>query len=203
MQSIHRGRAFLRALAMALFTVSLTGCVSMYVDNTVKEVAVADYQKPAQAKPVQLFFEFRTKGVLNQQATGYLKARVTDQIRGSGLFSEVSEGPVADGASLSVVLDNVPMSDDAFSKGFATGLTFGLAGSQVGDGYLCTATYRGPDTPTPIVKKARTAIYTTMGNAGTPTNADKAANGEEAITRVVRIAVSQVLNETTRDPSFK
>ncbi|SEL84473.1 hypothetical protein SAMN05216359_11944 [Roseateles sp. YR242] len=204
MLAIIRRAGILRAFAAVVMTASLTGCANFYVDNATPEVPVSAYQKPAQPQPVQLFFEFQTKGVLNQQASAHLKARLADQVRGSGVFSEVSEGPVAGGASLSIVLNNVVLTDDAFSKGFATGLTLGLAGSQVGDGYICTATYRAPGATEPIVKKARHAIYTTMGaTAGTPANGTKAASAEEAVTLMMRQVVSQVLNDVTHDTAFK
>ncbi len=200
MLTIIRSRA-VRVIAAAMFAVGLTGCSSMYVDNTVPEVTT--YQKPAQPQPVQLFFEFQTKGVMNQMGTGHLKARVTEQVRSSGLFSEVSEGPVANGASLTVVVNNVPLTDDYFAKGFAAGLTLGLAGTQVGDGYVCASTYRASASSAPIQKKSNTAIYTTVGNTAKPAHADKVGNVDEAITRAMRIAISQLLNETSRDAAFQ
>ncbi|UDF36229.1 UNVERIFIED_ORG: hypothetical protein LHJ69_03930 [Shinella sp. XGS7] len=194
--------AFMR-LAGVMLAAVLGGCASHYVDGSVREVAAADYQKRAQAQPVQLLFEFQTKGVTNAAATNLLKKRISDQVQASGLFTEVSEAPVKDGATLSIVLNNVPMSDDVFSKGFMTGLTLGLAGSQVSDGYICTASYRGGADLPAIVSKARHAIHTTMGAAAQPGNAQKAASIDEAVTQMSRQVLSQVLNDLSRDPAFK
>ena len=113
--------------------------------------------------PTQLLFEFQTKGVANARATDILKSHVIDQVKNSGLFSSVTEGKAEGGAVLSITLNNVPITDDAFSKGFVTGLTFGLAGSEVSDGYVCTARYIVGASNENIVKQARHAIHTTIG----------------------------------------
>lgn len=191
------------AAAGLLVITALTGCASFYVDSATKEVPVDQYRKSAQPQAVQLLFEFQTKGVANARATDHLKARVAEQIKGSGLFSTVSESPAAGGASLSITLDNVPLTDDAFAKGFVTGLTFGLAGSKVSDGYVCTATYRPSANAPAIIKKARHAIHTTMGASSEPGNAVKANSIEDAVTKMTRQIVSHVLNEVSQDPSFK
>lgn len=206
MFAMLRGAVVARALSTAVLALglsALTGCANFYVDNKLPEVPATQFTKPAEPRAVQLFFEFQTKGVQNQIATVHLKTRVTEQIRDSGVFSAVSDGPVPGGATLSIVMDNVPTSDDAFSKGFVTGLTFGLAGSQIGDGYLCTATYRAPGGPAPIVKKARHVLWTTVGAKSAPPDAIKATSAEEAITLISRQIVSNVLNDVTLDPSFR
>lgn len=191
-----------RWLALASL-VALTGCASMYVDGATNEVPATEFRKTDPAHPVQVLFEFQTKGVANATATNFLKPRLLAQIKDSGVFSEVSEAPSANAALLSIQLNNVPMQDDAFSKGFVTGLTFGLAGSQVSDGYVCTATYTPAGSGTPIVKQARHAIHTTVGAAAAPGNATKADNAEAAVTLMMRQVVSNVLNDVTRDGAFK
>lgn len=192
------------ALGMLLATTALLGgCASAYLDTNTKEIPVAQYKKPASPAPVQLLFDFQTKGVVNAQVTTMLRDRVVAQVKASGLFSEVGSAAVPNGAVLSITLNNVPMSDDAFSKGFLTGLTFGLAGSQVGDGYVCTATYRTADGTAPVVKQARHAIYTTMGASGGPANGVKMPNHQEAAFQMTTQVVSNVLNDLSQDANFK
>lgn len=203
MFAIIRRASLARALSVVALTWGLTGCVSVYVDNKLPEVPASQFVKPAQVQPVQLFFEFQNKGVPNQRATAMLKDRIAEQVRASGVFSTVSEAPVPGGASLSIVLDNVPTSDDAFSKGFVAGLTLGLVGSQIGDGYVCTATYRAPGATEPIVKKARNIMWGTVGASSPPPGAVKAASIEEGVTTISRQVVSNVLNDVTRDPNFR
>ena len=182
---------------------SLTGCASFYVDTATKEIPVSSYQKPDSPKPVQLVFEFQTKGVANATATKFLSAQVTEQIKTSGLFLDVKDAPVEGGALLNVVLNNVPLSDDAFSKGFVTGLTFGLAGSQVSDGYVCVMKYiPQPQAPT-ISKTSRHAIHTVMGAKEGPVNGTKMENLELAVKTMVRQIVSASLDALSRDPEFK
>ncbi|WP_298311062.1 hypothetical protein [Propionivibrio sp.] len=181
----------------------LTGCANIYVDNATREVSASEFKKPEPQRPVQALFEFQTKGVANARATDYLKAHVIDQIKTSGLFSEVSENPVSGNALLSITLNNVPISDDAFSKGFATGLTFGLVGSQVTDGYVCTARFMTDGSSSALVKQARHAIHTTVGNATAPQNATIAADANDAVTKMTRQIVSNVLNDLSHDPQFK
>lgn len=192
-----------RVLAGLLLVAALSGCASVFVDAGTREVAASDYRKPEQVQPVQLLFEFQTQGVPSAQATGHLKARIADQVRASGLFSEVGDGPVKGGASLSIVLNNVPLTDNTFAKGFMTGLTLGLAGTEVGEGYVCTATFRPSADAPPVVKKARHAIYTTLGAKGRPANSVKVDNLADAVYQMTRQIVSNVLNEVSRDPVFK
>jgi len=192
------------ALGMLLAaTALLGGCASAYLDASTKEIPVAQFKKPASPAPVQLLFDFQTKGVVNAQATAMLRDRVVAQVKSSGLFSEVGTTVVPNGAVLSITLNNVPMSDDAFTKGFLTGLTLGLAGTQVGDGYVCTATYRNADSTAPVVKQARHAIYTTIGATGGPSNAVKMPNHQEAAFQMTSQVVSNVLNDLSQDASFK
>lgn len=191
-----------RRIASGLALVMLfTGCASIYVDGATKEVPAAQYTKPAKTAPVQVFFEFQTKGVANAQATTLLKGKAMEQIKASGLFDAVSDQPSAGGGLLSVTLNNVPLSDDAFSKGFVTGLTFGLAGSQVSDGYVCTAKFT-PASGQAVTKTARHAIHTTLGAAAAPGNATKAAGMEDAAYTMQRQVLSQVLNDLSKDPAF-
>jgi len=190
-------------LASGLLALNMTGCASFYVDTATKEIPVTAYKKPASPKPVQLVFEFQTKGVANATATKYLSEQVVEQIKGSSLFSEVKDAPVADGALLSVVLNNVPLEDDAFGKGFVTGLTFGLAGSQVTDGYVCTLKYIPTSQATTISKTARHAIHTVIGAKEDPVNGVKMESAELAVRTMTRQILSTALDDLSRDDGFK
>jgi len=203
MMSIVLPMAWLRRLLGLLMLAALTGCANFYVDGQTKEADASQYRKPATAHAVQVLFEFQSKGVANARATELLKSRVLEQIKTSGVFEDVSEAPVAGGALLNVTLNNVPLTDNAFSKGFATGLTFGLVGSQVSDGYVCTASYTPPGAAASITKQARHAIHTTMGASAAPGNAVKAASINDAVNTMTRQVVSTVIAEVTQDADFK
>lgn len=190
-------------LVSGLLALNLTGCASVYVDTATKEIPVSAFKKPASPKPVQLVFEFQTKGVANAAATKYLSEQVFDQIKTSGLFSEVKDAPVANGALLSMVMNNVPLTDNAFGKGFATGLTFGLAGSQVTDGYICTLKYL-PTAQAPVIDiTARHAIHTVLGAKEEPANATKMESIDVAVRTMARQIVSTALNDLSQAPGFQ
>ena len=165
MIAIRLEARFLRAAFVAVFAcLSLSGCISakMYVDPGLPAVAKADLPLAPHPEPVQVLFEFRTKGNANAKATARIAPRVISAATASGLFTQVSNTPQDGAGILKIVIDNVPLTDNAAAKGFGTGLTFGLAGSIVTDGYICTASYsRGGHTTETTLKHS---IYTTIGN---------------------------------------
>jgi hypothetical protein len=199
-------RSFAASLSLAaigLVTLAVSGCATTYVDNGLKDVADSEYVHPQAPKPVQLIFSFETKGVANARATDYLKNDVTAIVNNSHLFSTVSADPVAGGSILSVTINNVPVTDNAFAKGFATGLTFGLAGNVVTDGYVCTIDYLGASSSSKITKSRSHAIHTTVGAKGAPPNATKAASQKDAVETMTRQVVGNTLKDLAADPTVK
>ena len=181
----------------------ISGCASFYVDGTAGDADPAGFRKPDAPRPVQVLFEFRSKGIPNDRGTSLLRSQVTDRVTASGIFSEVGNKPVAGEALLSITIDNVPITDNAFQKGFVTGLTFGLAGSVVTDGYVCTVQYRGGTDAAPIEKRTRHAIHTALGASGAPPNATKAKNIDAAVTTMTRQIVDRALQDLSQDPDFR
>lgn len=202
MTTLNRSTTALRALVvMGALAASafMTGCASMYVDTATKEVPVSEMKKPAQVKPTQVVFEFQTKGAPNAAATNLLKEGVLAQVNESGLFAPAS-GPGA--AMLTISLNNIPLTKDAASQGFVTGLTFGLAGSAVTDGYVCTVSYLPAGQSAPIVKTARHAIHTTLGSGSPPAGAGKPVDPTTAVKTMTRDVISNALRDLSLDPSF-
>ena len=199
------GGAFIRRIVMSTALAGaalLTGCASVYVDTATKEVPVSQMKKAAEPKPVQLVFEFQTKGVPNPRATTLLKDAVTKEVTDTSLFSKVATDPAPNVGMLNVTLNNVPLTENAAGKGFVTGLTFGLAGSAVTDGYICTVSYLPAGQATPIVKTARHAIHTTVGNANPPAGVQKSASMLEAVNQMTRDVLSNALKDLSYDPAF-
>ncbi len=205
MKTVQSAGRAMRALvlggAMAAASM-LTGCVSMnaYVDTGMKEVAAADIKKPAQPKPAQVVFEFQNQGAPNAAGTKLLKDVVLAEVAESGLVAASEGGPGA--GLLTVSINNVPVTKDAGASGFVTGMTLGLAGSSVTDGYVCTVSYLPLGQAAPIVKTARHAIHTTIGNASGPVGAVKSENMEAAVKTMTRAIVSNALRDLSLDPSF-
>ncbi|MBS0375698.1 MAG: hypothetical protein JSR73_14055 [Proteobacteria bacterium] len=200
----RRAAHVIRALALLASATLLGGCATMYVDNAVKDVAASEYHKPATPGPVQLLWSFHTKGSTNARATTLLQDDARNAVIATGLFTSVSPDAVEGGAILSIVLDNVPVTSEggAIGKGVATGATFGLVGSEVVDGYVCTVEYLAGPKATKITKVVQHAIHTTIGNKGAPQNATKAASAREAIGTVTRQAISNALLNLSNDPAF-
>lgn len=187
------------ALASACIA-SFTGCASFYVDTALPDVKSEDIKKAAAPKPVQLLFSFQTKGAANAAVSNLLKGQVTDLVKASGLFATVSESPEAH--VLSITLNNVPLTDDAASKGFMTGLTFGLAGSTVTDGYICTVDYVPASGAPKLSYEVKHAIHTGIGAGSAPPNIKPAASGEEAVRTMTRQAINNGLKKLGDDPRF-
>jgi hypothetical protein len=202
MNALPRFVASLSLAALGLVTLTVSGCATMYVDNGLKDVQASEYQHPQAPKPVQLIFSFETKGTPNTRATDFLKNDITTVVNNSHLFSTVSAEPAAGGSILSITINNVP-ADGAFAKGFATGLTFGLAGNVVTDGYVCTIEYVGTAGEAKITKTRNHAIYTTVGAKGAPPNASKAASPKDAVETMARQVVSNTLKDLAADPAVK
>ena len=184
---------------------AMTGCMSVkpYVAGGVRDVPASEYIKPNPSHAVQVLFNFQSKGVDNARATAAVKARVIDQISASHLFDSVSEAPVAGGALLIVTVNNIPLDDSPAAKGFATGLTFGLAGTVAGDGYIATAKYSPPPPAGVLTKETRHSILTTIGNHDAPPNATPAASMDEAVSKMLHQLISNLLNDLSHDPAFK
>ncbi|MBT9506228.1 MAG: hypothetical protein IV109_06510 [Rhodoferax sp.] len=192
----------LRVALAALTTLLITGCATHYVDTALKDVPPEKVIKVQSPKPVQFLFEFQTKGATNARATEQLKIKATELVQRSALFSQVGSAPVASGSVLNIVVNNVLLTDDAAAKGFVTGLTFGLAGSTVTDGYICTIDYLPGGAAPKISKTVRHAIHTSLGSAGAPVNAPKSASIQEAVETMLRQIISNGLNNLASDPSF-
>lgn len=181
----------------------VAGCANFYVDKGLPEVAASELKAPSKPRPVQLFFQFETKGSANARATELLKAQVVDLVTRSGLFAAVQDAPSTDSGTLQITINNVPLSDDAMAKGFVTGLTLGLAGSVVGDGYVCNLQYKASDSATPIDLEVHHAIYTSIGATSGPEHATKVDNGETAIRTVARQAVMNLLLQLSQNAQFQ
>jgi hypothetical protein len=163
-------RHAVRGLAVLSCAVALSGCLTMnsYVDPTLPQVAKADIAATANPRPVQVAFEFRTKGSANAAATAELQPRAVAVAAESGLFSTVTrEAAGPDAGLLTVVIDNVPLDgENAAAEGFGTGLTLGAVGSMVTDRYVSTMTYSRDGETTSV--DVRHAIHTTVGNHAGP-----------------------------------
>ena len=196
--------SLLRRLAVVLaFLLAAPGAAfaGQYLLLTPTDVAPADKAVVAAPAPVQLLFQFKTKGAPNPQATKYLTDAVTKNVKATGVFSDVTTGPAPNGAILSVTIENIPQ-EGAAGKGFATGLTIGLAGTTVIDYYVCTFEYIPAPGAPKVVKEVKHQIITTIGLTKAPENTIKTKGFEDAIMTVTRHVVANGINEIAKDPGF-
>jgi len=152
------------ALSFAVVALSMGGCLSVksYVDPALPKVAYADFQPKVTRPPVHLTLEFQTQGKPNPKATAQIRERVSTVLMASQLFSSVVSESRDNMDRLAIVMNNVGDLGSAVGKGIGTGLTFGLAGSMVTDGYVFVATYT-PVGKLPVQKEYRHAIHTAIG----------------------------------------
>lgn len=83
----------------------------------------ADIAAPREPRPVQLLYEFQTRGVVTARATETTRDMVRTVVINSKLYSRVEATPV-EGRRLVITINNVPVTSesDAKAKGFVTGL---------------------------------------------------------------------------------
>lgn len=189
-------RTLLR-LSAVLLVASTSACISpsFYVDRSLGDVPPSQVRKSVNPQPVQLMYDFQTKGASNTRAADFTRATVLSTVQASNLFSSVSTDPVTGGAILSISINNVSLTDDAASKGFMTGLTLGAAGTMVTDGYVCTVDYVSGPNAAKVTTVTKHALHTVIGNTDAPQNADKATNAGEAVQTIVRQLVSRGVND--------
>lgn len=145
----------------------LWGCTSSYVDPQYKNVTMADIKAPAEKYRIRLHTEFQTNGTPNERATKLFTERAREALEKTGVVVIVAETDTAPAADLRIVMNNVGDVGAAAAKGFGTGLTFGLVGSMVTDGYVFDASYT-PQGGNVIKRHYKHAIHTTVGNAEGP-----------------------------------
>ncbi|MBA4306239.1 MAG: hypothetical protein C0429_05830 [Sphingopyxis sp.] len=165
----------------------------VYVDRTLGDVTAEQKIVFAEPKPVQVIFEFRTKGSANAKATNYLKDIVQRKLLESGYFSQVSTVPVEGGATLIMTMDNIP-EEDAAGKGIKVGLTLGLAGVKVSDFYISSLEYSAAAGAAPLKVEVMHAIHTTIGKKPNETIGILVKNQDEAIDIVVHQVLAHGMN---------
>src|SRR5204863_6648256 len=110
-----------------------------------------------------------------------------------GLFSSVVSAGGENADQLNINMNNVGDIGAAVGKGIGTGLTLGLAGSMVTDGYDFTATFQRPGVA-PVKKQYKHALHTTIGNKSGPEGLTP-MTPTEAFDQVVKELVMKLLKD--------
>jgi hypothetical protein len=158
-----------KMVVMILFVASLSGCMTTksFVDPTLPQVEMTAIKVPANPQPVQLFFEFKTKGNVNSTATEVFRPKIVALFERSKCFSQVTSTDTANGRSIFLTIDNFPVTNDPGGEGVKVGLTFGLVGTIVTDGYKLEGSIKEAGKP-PVKKSYTHALHTTLGNKEGP-----------------------------------
>lgn len=204
----RRLAAAVRSLwVMALVLAWSPASAAVFVGSGLGDLKPEERVTVAQPNPVQLLFEFRTKGAPNLQGGKQLKPDVVAAVKASGLFSDVSDGPTPNGAILNVVIDDVVTPEEmqaATTKGAITGATLFIAGSNIREHYTCVIDYLPNPTAQKITRKAEHSIVMQMGLINSiPTDAVKVDGGiKGAVSVMTRQIVANPLNALGADPAF-
>jgi hypothetical protein len=152
-------------VTVLFFCVCVTGCLSSksYIDPQFKKAAYSDIGKVATKYKGNIDVEFQRNGEHLSNVDKELRTHVEKVFRATGVVEPVTE-PV--GLKIKVIANNIGDLGEARRKGFATGLTFGAAGSTVTDYYDFTIEYQNGSTSKSFSYKH--AIHTTVGNRSAP-----------------------------------
>jgi hypothetical protein len=102
--------------------------------------------------------------------------------------------------TLAVQMDNVGDLGKAVGKGFVTGLTLGLVGSTVTDGYVMKSSYSAND-GRKSEHEYQHAIHSLIGAGSTPEGVETMSPMEAAI-RVVEDLIAQMLRDLKDEGLF-
>lgn len=115
----------------------LAGCISpkSYLDPSQPKIGYTDLTRPSKPIPLKLTTEFQRNGEPNPKANATLLDGSSRILRASGMIEPDGQNSVG---SMHITVNNVADIATAATKGFGTGLTFGLIGSTVSDNYELT-----------------------------------------------------------------
>jgi hypothetical protein len=157
----------LRLIAVLVTSSLVQGCISThsYVDPQFHHASFGDLARSQPPYALSVKSEFQRNGVEQPRVERQLRDDVERTLRASGVVVPYDGKGSADG-EISIVVNNVTDLCSAAAKGFGTGLTLGLVGSHVMDGYEMTARLTQSDSVEE--RKYQHAIISTVGNAAGP-----------------------------------
>ncbi|HEY5041459.1 MAG TPA: hypothetical protein VIK53_05595 [Verrucomicrobiae bacterium] len=154
------------AFGLAIFC---TGCLSTksYVDPTFHDANYLSIRTPASPRPVVVVAMFQVNGKPKKELNSIVFRKVTKILAATRVFIQASNAQTNQAARLEITVNNITDIGSAEGKGFGTGFTLGLAGSEVVDRYEMTAIYT-PSGGLPIKKIYKHAIFSTIGAHSAP-----------------------------------
>lgn len=175
------------------------GCLTpkSYVDPTFHDATYESLHPADNGFPI-VMATVQLNGRPRPEYDANLRTHVINMLRRSRMFSEEVHRPHG---RLDIVLNNVGDVGDAFRRGMGTGLSLGLSGSYVIDGYQMELTYT-PVNGTPVVKNYMHAVFTTFG-AQAPPVARPAVPLNIAVNTAVEDMVLNFLRDMQKEGRFE
>ena len=171
----------------------LTGCISTksYVDPQYRKASFADIKSVEKRYEVNLVAKFERDGVHQPKIDGLLQERFQNSLRASGIII-----PIDDPAqfTIHITVNNITDLGTAVAKGFGTGLTFGLVGSEVADYYNIKITMTGSNGEL-LTGEYRHALLTTIGNHKAPIENVTPTTPDAGFTKVIEDATLNFIHE--------
>jgi len=163
-------RASFRVIAVVVFALTLSGCISArsMVDPGFQKVTYDDVKRRSEPLRLKLAVEFQRNGEHFPKVDSTIQDQAERVLRASGVITPTADGPDGD---IRVVVNNIADKGTAIAKGIGTGLTFGLAASVVTDSYEMDVMVNSKG-KTAEKRGIRHAIHTTVGNALLPEAAE-------------------------------
>jgi hypothetical protein len=189
------------ALAAAALTAAPPATASTWIDSIMGELKPEEKVIVADPQPVQLLVEWRNNGGTDPKATAYTTPMVAEEVKASRVFGAISQTPVANGAKLSILVNDVT-DNNAARKGFTAGLTFGIAGVVAGDNYDITIRFVPARGAAPITRTLHHRLVTKFGNKTLPPNLVQVKSVTIGVQTIIRQFVAHGLNDIAKDPAF-
>jgi len=122
-------------------------------------------------------------------------------VKSSGVIGATGDDPVASGARLSVIVNDIT-DKGAAGKGALAGLTFGLKGAVAGDTYDVIVSYTPAAGAAPITRTLHHRLVIKIGNAQVPADMVQVKNADLGVRTMIHQTLAHGLNEIAGDPGF-
>lgn len=170
-----------------------------YVDRALGDVA----QRAAMTAPgpVQVLVEFQTNGVRNEKASKQAAKMVMAELGKLPYLSRISDKPVANGALLTVKINNIFSPEErkrVMKAAFKTGLTFGAADTIVRDNYTMSFSYVPATGAAPITSSFNHVLVTTLGKGSDQSYGVEYKKATEAVSALIGQTLDHGLDAIAR-----
>lgn len=196
---IRRLFAAIAALFVMLSIATPAQAARFYVDS--KLGSVADRAALSAPGPVQVIVEFQVNGVRNERGTKEASKMVMAELAKLPYLSQVSDKPTANGALLTVKINNIFSEAErkaAMKAAFASGFTFGASDTIVRDNYTVNFGYSAATGAAPVTSEVQHSLVTTLGKSSDASFGTEYKKPKEAISALLGQTLDHGLDAIAR-----